>query len=412
MPIDVTLTPRAPSPSRGQPSTQPHEAKPHVVVATADWYSPSHATLAAYRALGFGATALVEKQWERHKITQPGTVVVMGTTPKQGTMAQTVPPCTLDKLADTLMDGPGAGLPLASALLSLNAAKSALRAPLVGALHGLQGVQAAGTGAGMAVGQAALVGVLVGVTLLDDPAPVIAQWPQLSEAARDAVWFSAAGVGASKTLEAVLRLDPARVNKKDPAPALNTALHYASLGGHTEAVQILLRWGADPQAENPVGTLPFHDAARGGYADLLALLCAQDHRLKGADGAGTRVDMITRRNQFQDSVFHRIALGTQASRAKDYEAAFDLAVKEYQSAPRDMPLEAFLNLPNGDGLTALDIATARGETPALCDTMRGLGAQQRADATSPHDANTVAHIQEWEGLAERLTASEPPPERS
>eukprot|EP00887_Chlorella_sp_A99_P002826 scaffold6.g2826.t1 len=52
----------------------------------------------------------------------------------------------------------------------------------------------------------------------------------------------------------------------------DTALHLASLYGHTDCVKVLLEQGARADVADEEGALPIHDAAAGGYLDILCML--------------------------------------------------------------------------------------------------------------------------------------------
>ena len=59
-------------------------------------------------------------------------------------------------------------------------------------------------------------------------------------------------------------------------PHRRTALHYASMYGHSECVRLLLRHGAEAAALSSAGWTPAHGAAMHGHAGCLRLLLAAD----------------------------------------------------------------------------------------------------------------------------------------
>lgn len=56
------------------------------------------------------------------------------------------------------------------------------------------------------------------------------------------------------------------------SPDGNTPLHFASLGGHTEAVLFLLERGADPKCSTDSGHTPLHYASLGGFKEIVKKL--------------------------------------------------------------------------------------------------------------------------------------------
>ncbi|KAH8892221.1 ankyrin [Thozetella sp. PMI_491] len=67
--------------------------------------------------------------------------------------------------------------------------------------------------------------------------------------------------------------------------SLMTALHYAAEGGHVAAMEMLLKYGASPHAENEGGSTVFLRAARSGSLRAMKVLrdagCDIDTMAKG-----------------------------------------------------------------------------------------------------------------------------------
>ena len=51
-----------------------------------------------------------------------------------------------------------------------------------------------------------------------------------------------------------------------------TSLHYASLKGHTEVVEVLLNAGATPNSEDWKKNTPLHFASSDGYTAVVEML--------------------------------------------------------------------------------------------------------------------------------------------
>ncbi|XP_065184286.1 IQ motif and ankyrin repeat domain-containing protein 1-like [Sycon ciliatum] len=67
----------------------------------------------------------------------------------------------------------------------------------------------------------------------------------------------------------------------------NTPLSEAAAGGSTEAIQVLLKYGADPNSKGGYGRTPLYRAAFAGHLDTVKALldCGADPRLHAEDGA-------------------------------------------------------------------------------------------------------------------------------
>jgi cytochrome c len=94
----------------------------------------------------------------------------------------------------------------------------------------------------------------------------------------------AAKAGDVARIEQLLQ-EGADVNASD---ALGTALHWATLRAHTDAVRLLLERGADPNAESSVGSVgtPLHAAASKGDVESVTMLLQRgaDPNLVTSDG--------------------------------------------------------------------------------------------------------------------------------
>lgn len=80
--------------------------------------------------------------------------------------------------------------------------------------------------------------------------------------------------GQTGRVQELLQTFPGDLNH--PGPDGDTALHLASLFGHSDCVQALLNGGADANTVNPDdGSTALHDAAAGGYVEICELILAK-----------------------------------------------------------------------------------------------------------------------------------------
>eukprot|EP01001_Neometanema_parovale_P013556 NODE_9958_length_616_cov_93.478702_g9688_i0.p1 GENE.NODE_9958_length_616_cov_93.478702_g9688_i0~~NODE_9958_length_616_cov_93.478702_g9688_i0.p1 ORF type:complete len:172 (-),score=3.62 NODE_9958_length_616_cov_93.478702_g9688_i0:100-585(-) len=87
--------------------------------------------------------------------------------------------------------------------------------------------------------------------------------------------FSASRDGDSSHVLSLIKLDPTVVHKYDSNH--RTPLHYASLNGRVDCIQILLEHQADPNAIDVMNRwTPLHNASRYGEADCVKVLL--EHR--------------------------------------------------------------------------------------------------------------------------------------
>lgn len=103
-----------------------------------------------------------------------------------------------------------------------------------------------------------------------------------------------------------------------------TALHYASTGGHTEIIQLLLDKSAYIDAESPNGTTPLMMAARYGNSKAVQLLIDE-----GAD--------VQHKNQLGFSAMDFAKQGNRPDSLALLEAAVNKLLKDKSSAPSAKP---------------------------------------------------------------------------
>lgn len=215
----------------------------------------------------------------------------------------------------------------------------------------------------------------------DDAASVRAGWPRMDAPARLTACTLAAAAGANAVLAAVLQLDAGLARGVDAAPAGNTPLHYAALGANAVGVRLLLRCGASPAAQNPVGTLPVHDAARAADPAALAALAT--------------ASSLQAINRYGDTVLHRLALYGGDKPEAQVTTCLAIVVRKLRDACGPRGLRAQLARPNVDGFTPLDLAVAGGQR-ALARRLEAWGAvhgaRWRARGGAGFDADEVVHV--------------------
>lgn len=92
--------------------------------------------------------------------------------------------------------------------------------------------------------------------------------------------------GHLKVVETLLELD-ADVNLNDKGTE-RTALHYASLAGHKDVIDILLKHGSVVHFRDKEGISPLHLAAEGGHPSIIDQLASVQGDLNGTDKNGAR----------------------------------------------------------------------------------------------------------------------------
>ncbi|GLC46803.1 hypothetical protein PLESTM_001928000 [Pleodorina starrii] len=100
---------------------------------------------------------------------------------------------------------------------------------------------------------------------------------------------AAAQDGNVAKLRRILQRNPAAVNGDSASGGSYTPLHYAARGGHLEAVELLLKSGANPNAATRgMGATPLHRAALQGHTHVVRRLLAA-----GADPLAADCDRET-----------------------------------------------------------------------------------------------------------------------
>lgn len=138
----------------------------------------------------------------------------------------------------------------------------------------------------------------------------------------------------------IARLAPDKKHLSLPGPDGDTALHLASLYGRRRVVARLLEAGADPTVDNPEdGTRALHDAAAGGYDEIVDLLLEREQRVAAGDGgakSGTSSSLAAQ-DEDGDTPLHCAARGGHLSTVlRLLEAGADPAVvNEKGATPRD-----------------------------------------------------------------------------
>jgi len=99
-----------------------------------------------------------------------------------------------------------------------------------------------------------------------------------------------------EALERLIVADPFCVTAADPQRRGRTPLHSAALGGSLEAIELLLRRGANMNATAAGGGTPLHYAARYGKVEAASLLLSRgaDHTARDRSGDTPLDDALKR----------------------------------------------------------------------------------------------------------------------
>lgn len=109
--------------------------------------------------------------------------------------------------------------------------------------------------------------------------------------------FKATKKGDLAAIRGLLRADSSLVHIRDKDGS--TPLHWAAWRGQTEVARLLLKAGAEVNAQNQNahwGTTPLHAAAHGNQAAVAQLLIAH--------GADIRAKNLNRRTPLQETTIH------------------------------------------------------------------------------------------------------------
>ena len=85
-------------------------------------------------------------------------------------------------------------------------------------------------------------------------------------------------------LNGLIKANPDLVNRADREK--NTPMHLAASRGHVEAVEFLLKNGANLNAADSTGMTPLHVAAKQGFGEVVKLLLSREPDLNIKDSRG------------------------------------------------------------------------------------------------------------------------------
>ena len=112
--------------------------------------------------------------------------------------------------------------------------------------------------------------------------------------AADTYGWTACHEAAKNNSVAVLqRLISKRANL-NVAAAGQTPVHWAALGGHRDAMELLLTHGAHANVRDAAGDSPWHWAAQNGFRDMLEKLMHYGDNTDAANNLGQTPAMVAR----------------------------------------------------------------------------------------------------------------------
>ena len=154
------------------------------------------------------------------------------------------------------------------------------------------------------------------------------EWEDPSEGGVLTLVLRAAEHGAEAELSQLLA-SGLSVPVDTPGPDSDTALHMAALYGHLGCARVLLEHGHSANIADDDGALPVHDAAAGGFLELVQLLLDRNPEgINAADNDGDTPLHNAARGGAMDVVTLLLEQGADpAARNADFKAPAGLAVQ-------------------------------------------------------------------------------------
>ncbi len=213
----------------------------------------------------------------------------------------------------------------------------------------------------------------------------------LSRGATLDVW-SAAGLGKTNELSALLNANPAAVNARDSFG--RTPLHYATVASETNAAKLLIQSKADvsalttrqfPQYEAdpfPAGWSPLHFAAMFGETEIISLLLQGGAAVDQPDAAGNAPLHFAAQQGWATA--QTLLIAAHASLDATNHAggtALRAAVESGAAGNVELLLKAGAHLKVGSDVESLlDVAADRGSTNAMSVLLRAGSQLEERDA--------------------------------